>query len=340
MLTINDIPFDDRVNHKATLKDLDIRRIEEYLYAIKSTLVKDVPTMSLKDLCRRMNIVEGPDEFLRPKNIGLMLFCRNPQKYFPVAQIDVVKYKDEVGDDFDEKIFTGPVHEQLRAALKYIKDLVIIEYVHKVEGRAEADRFFNYPYGAIEEALVNAVYHRSYEEREPIVVRIYPDKILVISYPGPVPPLGKDNINKPIITPPRYRNRRLGDFLKELELTEGRCTGFPKIRRALKANGSPAPVFQTDADREYFMVTLKINPRAKEMAAKITPEKAEKSTQKSTQKILDIIGQNSFVTRAELAKEIGLSEGGVKKQLKKLQAKGVLKRVGPDKGGHWKVVEK
>ncbi len=81
---------------------------------------------------------------------------------------------------------------------------------------------------AIEEALVNAVYHRSYEEREPIEVRIYPDKILIISYPGPLPPLGKNNINKPIVTSHRYRNSRLGDCLKELELTEGRCTGFPK----------------------------------------------------------------------------------------------------------------
>jgi len=69
----------------------------------------------------------------------------------------------------------------------------------------------------------------------------------------------------------------LGDFFKELELTEGRCTGFPKIRRTLKTNGSPAPIFQTDDDREYFMVTLKINPRAKAMAARITPQKAEKS---------------------------------------------------------------
>lgn len=91
-----------------------------------------------------MNIVGGPEEDLRPKNIGLMLFCGEPQKYFPVAQIDVVKYKDEVGDDFYEKIFKGPIHEQLRAALQYIKDSVIVEYVHKVEGRAEADRFFIY----------------------------------------------------------------------------------------------------------------------------------------------------------------------------------------------------
>ncbi|MFH1305790.1 MAG: RNA-binding domain-containing protein [Candidatus Omnitrophota bacterium] len=343
MKLANDVPFDDRVNNKATLEDLNVRLIEEYLYAIKSTLVKEIPKMSLKGLCRRMNIVEGPDEFLRLKNIGLMLFCSNPQKFFPVAQIDVVKYKDEVGDDFDEKIFTGPIHEQARAALKYIKDMVIIGYVHKVEGRAEADRFFNYPYEAIEEALVNAVYHRSYEEREPIVVRIYPDKILVISYPGPVPPLGKNNINKPIITPPRYRNRRLGDFLKELELTEGRCTGFPKIRRALKTNGSPAPIFQTDADREYFMVTLKINPRAKAMAARITPEKAEKSKEKgkekSREKILEMMVSNPKITTQEIADAIGLSIAGIEKAIRVLKKQGQLQRIGPDKGGYWKVVK-
>jgi len=339
MKLANDVPFDDRVNYKATLKDLNVRLIEEYLVTVKSDLVKEMSKIPFKDLCRRMNIVEGPDELLRPKNIGLMLFCSNPQKFFPVAQVDVVKYKDEVGDDFDEKIFSGPIHEQVRAVLKYIKDLVIVEYVHKVDGRAEADRFFNYPYAAIEEAVVNAAYHRSYEEREPVVVRIYPDKILVISYPGPVPPLGKDNINKPIITPPRYRNRRLGDFLKELELTEGRCTGFPKIRRALKANGSPAAIFQTDDDREYFMVTLKINPRAKAMAAKITPGKAEKTREKvrekTREKILRLVREDPLITTSQIAKKIGISPKGVEWNIGKLKKEGLIKRVGPDRGGHW-----
>src|SRR3989338_6999622 len=221
-----------------------------------------------------MAIVDGGDEYLKPRNIGLLFFNDEPQTFFPYIQIDVVHFPDDEGGDIiQEAIFKCPLDQQLRDALRHIKNNFITERVLKIPGQAEADRFFNYPYEAIEESLVNAVYHRSYEEREPVVVRIYPDKILVISYPGPVPPLGKDNINKPIITPPRYRNRRLGDFLKELELTEGRCTGFPKIRRALKANGSPTPVFTTDADREYFMVTLKINPRAKEMAAKIAPQK-------------------------------------------------------------------
>ena len=37
----------------------------------------------------------------------------------------------------------------------------------------------------------------------------------------------------------RYRNRRLGEFLKELEFTEGRATGIPTIQDELQANGSP-----------------------------------------------------------------------------------------------------
>ena len=51
----------------------------------------------------------------------------------------------------------------------------------------------------------------------------------------------------------RYRNRRIGDFLKELHLTEGRNTGFRKILHAIKANGSPLPEFETDEYHDYFV---------------------------------------------------------------------------------------
>lgn len=343
MKLAHDIPFDDCVNHKATLKDLDIRRIEQYLHDVKSDLVKEISVIPFKELCHRMNIVEGPNEFIRPKNIGLLLFCPEPQKFFPRTTIDVVRYKDEVGDAFEEKIFAGPVHEQVRLALKYIKDLVIVESVRKVEGRAEANRFFNYPYAAIEEALVNAVYHRSYEEREPIEVRIYPDKIFIISYPGPLPPLGKDNLNNPIVTSRLYRNSRLGDALKELKLTEGRCTGFPKIRRALKTNGSPPPYFETDDDRTYFMVTLKIHPKVKKMAAELGPKRAEKTVEmtveKTVEKILGLLATNPRITQKEIMNNTGLTRRGVEWNLKKLKNERKIKRIGPDKGGYWEIVK-
>jgi len=60
-----------------------------------------------------------------------------------------------------------------------------------------------------------------------------------------------------------YRNRRIGDFLKELQLTEGRATGFPKIYDAMKRNGSPKPAFETDDERIYFLAVLPVHPDVK-----------------------------------------------------------------------------
>ena len=57
-----------------------------------------------------------------------------------------------------------------------------------------------------------------------------------------------------------YRNRRLGEFLKELDLTEGRCTGIPTILEELEKNGSPRAFFETDEDRRAVCVTIPIQP--------------------------------------------------------------------------------
>ena len=55
-----------------------------------------------------------------------------------------------------------------------------------------------------------------------------------------------------------YRNRRLGDFLKELDLTEGRSTGVPTNQAKLAENGSPRAIFETTEDRLTFLVTIPI----------------------------------------------------------------------------------
>ena len=207
-----------------------------------------------------MQIVKRLDEILKPVNAGLLLFNEKPEQFFQSTQIDVVIYRDEVGDSFSEKIFRGPIHKQLRNALDYIQTNVIHEEVRKVEGRAEANRFYNYPYAAIEEVLANAVYHKSYERRSPIEVNIRLDQIEVLSFPGPLPPVDNEMLKKKRIVSREYRNRRIGDFLKELQLTEGRATGFPKIYDAMKRNGSPEPTFETDDERTYFLAVLPVHP--------------------------------------------------------------------------------
>lgn len=256
----NQIPFDDRVNHQAQLSDFDLSTIKIYLNEIGSDLEKEIPNLSIDEIARRMNIAEGGNENLIPKNIGLLFFAKNIHKFFPYAKIEFVVFKDESGTDYTEKIFEGPIHNQLKNALDYFKNSFIEEKIIKQSGKAEALRFYSYPYEAFEEALCNAVYHRGYDNNSPIEVRIFPDKIDIISFPGPLPPLDKEKLLNFKFEVRKYRNRRIGEFLKELHLTEGRSTGIPTILREMEKNASPKPVFETDEERSYFKTTLFIHP--------------------------------------------------------------------------------
>ena len=68
--------------------------------------------------------------------------------------------------------------------------------------------------------LVNAVYRRSYEVREPIEVRIEPDELVVLSFPGPDRSIRPEELQAGGGVDRRYRNRRTGEFLKELGLAK------------------------------------------------------------------------------------------------------------------------
>ena len=148
----------------------------------------------------------------------------------------------------------------IREALLYIKNSIIQEQIIKVDGVAEARRFFNIPFAAVEEALSNAVYHKGYDVREPIEVRVEPDRMIIVSHPGADRSISQEGLREYRVFSRRYRNRRIGEFLKEMHLTEGRNTGFRKIRNALHNNGSPEPLFETDDERTYFATTLLFHP--------------------------------------------------------------------------------
>jgi ATP-dependent DNA helicase RecG len=67
---------------------------------------------------------------------------------------------------------------------------------------------------------------------------------------------------------------------------------------------------------------------------------AQKTTQKTAQKILELLRTNPSVGRGEIAAQLGdITEDGVKYHLNKLKTEGRIRRIGPDKGGHWEVLK-
>ena len=190
------VPFDDRVNSFFDVGELNYSLMREHLYEIGSKLFDESSSMSAIELAGYMNLLEGPPEHILPKNVGLLMFTQNPEKFFRGAQIDVVEFPGGLGSkQFNEKIFNGPIQKQLKNAIAYIKASVLKSKIVKHSDRPEADRFFNYPLEAIEEALSNAVYHRDYQLLNPIEVRVLPESIEIISYSGVDPSLKQEDFN-------------------------------------------------------------------------------------------------------------------------------------------------
>ena len=69
-------------------------------------------------------------------------------------------------------------------------------------------------------------------------------------------------------------------------------------------------------------------------------QKTIKSSQKSSQKILELIKQNSYITTTEMAENLKISRRAIAKQITNLKENNQIRRVGPDKGGYWEVIEK
>ena len=281
------VPFDDRYHQTASLDDLSLPLIERFLRDVGSDLAP--VTLPMEALGRRMNIVGGPSEASFPKNVGLLFFNEAPHRFFPATQIDVVWFPDGAGGDrFEEKEFRGPLSVILRDAIGFIGRNYLKETVVKHPQRPEAERFWNFPIGAIEEALVNAIYHRSYEEREPVEVRITTEELAVLSFPGADRSIRMEDLRAGRAVSRRYRNRRIGEFLKELDLAEGRSTGIPKILRAMRDNGSPAPIFQSDEDRTWFLVRLPMH-----VAHQVTQQVTQQATPQVTQLLAVLTGEMS-----------------------------------------------
>lgn len=320
------IPFDDRPNLAAQTTDLDLGLMRQHLSAVGSNLYPLSEEMGTLELARALQLVDGPTENVHPRNVGILMFSEHPERYFRHARIEVADIPDPTGEGMTERTFTGPIQRQLKDALAYLKNYVIEEQVTKDVSQAEAQRVVNYPFAAVEEILANAVYHRSYQIEEPITVRITPEALEVTSFPGFDLSITDDDIADKRFHARAYRNRRIGDFLKELRLIEGRNTGFPTAYRALETNGSGDLQFEMDEQRGYLSVVIPVHPSF------LKGGKSDKQ-RAYEQRVLEALG-NGALSLTELARSMGYK--GISKKLSAtvsaMTADGQLRRI-PNESG-------
>lgn len=223
----------------------------------------------------------------------------------------------------------------------------------------EANRIMNYPYQAIEEAVVNAFYHRDYMSFEPVTIEIEPDCINIMNFPG----IDRSISEKTIAEGNRfisryYRNCRLGEFLKELDLSEGHSSGIPTIQEELKKNGSPRAEFFTDEDRRAMRIRIPIHPGFLENMGRnsnieensgygskslmeIIEMKATKKISKKTReqyiKIFEYMNDKEWHRTSEIIDLLGIKETRAKELLKELIVFEKLEDNGKTKGKMYRI---
>ncbi|MBO4710528.1 putative DNA binding domain-containing protein [bacterium] len=136
----------------------------------------------------------------------------------------------------------------------------------------------------------------------------------------------------------------------------GKLLDINYTKRLLNEDLPLSEVFELDRKQKKEFNSHR-NDTVKEQVKVNTVEKSsEKSSQKSSQKsdlksdlksslksdlkILEMIRNNPYITIPELCEQTVMSRSGIKKVLGKLKNKNLIRRIGPDKGGHWEIIEK
>lgn len=343
------VPFDERGNPDIKPEDISIVLLRDYLAKVGSKLEAELYKKPLPEILEQMDLFVGPSERRMLRNVAAMMFCEHPEKFFPYMQVDIVIFPQgriNGPDNFSETTIYGSVPQLVNGALNHLKSTVIREHVIKQRGVAESLRFFNYPIEALEEAIVNSLYHRDYRQHEPVEISVEPDGIYILSFPGPDRSISAAAIEAgEMLHSRRYRNRRLGDFLKELDLTEGRSTGIPTIQSELKKNGSPRATIETNDERTFINVFIPTHSGCGDTVILNDPKNGPKGDPKDVLKnlserqklIMQIISEDSTITRQQLAQRTNISDSTIKREIAQLKELGYIERIGGKTFGHWEI---
>lgn len=270
----------------------------------------------------------------------------------------------------DDLVIRSPLILAVEEAMNFIKRNITLSY--SFTGELKRVERWQFPLQAIRELLLNAVVHKDYTNPTDVIVKIFDDSI-EISNPGKLMSGLKAEDLLTDTYQARHRNKLLAETFYLIGDIEKYGTGFIRIRKWLTdypeleykfadLNEFIRSTFTIKANDLENVIEKKGNTTKREQlvndayilisdnipdieSEKGTEKGTEKDTEKGTEKfslnqklILSAIGENPYITSQELAVKIGIRADKIRVNISKLKIKGVLKRIGPDKGGFWQVI--
>ena len=130
-----------------------------------------------------------------------------------------------------------------------------------------------------------------------------------------------------------------GAFFRAGEI-EAWGRGVQRVFEACRQAGASAPEVECEGGEVRFEFPFAPSYLQALAASPETSGKTRgKTREKTREKILGLLAAEPGISMASLASQLGLSAKGIEWQMRRLTADGIVRRVGPAKGGHWQVLE-
>ena len=352
--------FEDTAVYGATIEDIDMDAVARYVSLLGYS---KSPLTYLRENNHFVTTNKSSEEVVSVA--CMLLFGKNPQLFFPRARTRFIRYNgvdEKVGTEMNvikDVTFEGTILHQIEKTVEYLETQVAEHTFLGQAGKFITRR--DYPKFVIQEMVVNACCHRAYNIRgTEIQIKMFDNRI-VFESPGKLPGMVRpSNIRHTHFS----RNPKIAAFLKAYNYVKEYGEGVDRMCRELEVNGTIAPVFHTD-DFILKVTVTKVTeklPENKDTLPEKLPEnndtlpkklpencpiidriirKANSNGEKLKENkiaILRLIVEDPYISKTDIANTLGISYTAVGSNIKAMRDK-YLRRVGPDNGGFWEIIE-
>ena len=258
-------------------------------------------------------------------NGALMLFGKNPQKYFLNATVRVVRMKDDI-TIIGDRIIDGNLFKQLEKAEEAIKSFINVRY--EITGELQRKEIWDYPLVAIREVLVNALVHRDYFKwNVETQIKVYDDFIYFFNVGGLPQDLPFEKLFEPH---PSYPRNPLIAYIFYLSgIIERVGSGIQRILDSFKKAGLPEPEF--DANEHSFTVIFRKDIYNEENLRKLGLNERQI-------KAVMYVKEKGRITNREYQEINNCSRNTATNDLKDLVREGILKESGKKGAGAYYII--
>lgn len=301
--------FDESPCISATKETLSKDLVQKYLETRSTARNIKIPDQNYEKVLSMLGAVNKG----RITNAGVLFFSKNPQYFYPQANLRLVEFLDQdMHNTLNETTINGSVWEIIDNIYEKLKSIIKRESTTKEFKKVISPSF---PIEALQEAVINALIHRNYFEQSDIRVFVFSDRIEIIN-PGSFPP--DVSLDHPTHKP---RNRLLSQYVYDLGYIEKYGSGITKMQDLCKKNGYPAPEFFLESRQTkvvFYFLPLKFRMIVKELDEK-------------DKTIFDYLLKKKFAKTHEVVDLLKISKNSVVERLNKLIEKDLIKRSGRGK---------